>query len=594
MRPVTACLLLLATVTAAADPTPPVRLGEGKVLWSQEPQVYGYAISGPLPGQRRMPYVLRLSTDTLGPRGELLAPTSRHQLGAYAALSLPGKRVSLNGKTSFSRSWDSIPELGPVKALIRWQHTGTASWADVPCETITLRVSLASRPLSKRGQLKGKVEGELYWSPARKQVIGFKLTQSWRYLDAETQKLSEESAPIEAKLIHLITPQVSDAEFSSKVNAAIKTSAAFLLERRDKKAHLWKTGYGIHWPMGNSALCVLALLSSNEIAPDDKRIEQSIDAILKLPRKKNYGVSIALMMLAARYTPHPEALRQMTPEQARAALAKVAAQVPAARRAWADEATAWLLANATHAEKMGEVKVEVTGKHPTVPTMRWYYPGTHAGEPSKTGYDNSNTQYVVLALRAAARLGVTVHSKVWRGVMRHWMESQQQNGPSVQLIVPGAKGSTAVERARARGFDYYNANSKDRRPYGSMTVAGLGCLAIARDELRKAKAMSEREAEKIDEAIRDATAWMQEHFAVDHNPIRGSAHHLYYLYGLERAALLAGITRFGTHDWYREGALELFARQRPNGAWGHRDAYTCFGLLFLKRATVSVIKTGDE
>ena len=34
----------------------------------------------------------------------------------------------------------------------------------------------------------------------------------------------------------------------------------------------------------------------------------------------------------------------------------------------------------------------------------------------------------------------------------------------------------------------------------------------------------------------------------------------YYLYGLERAARLAGVRFFGTHDWYRVGAEELVER----------------------------------
>ncbi len=43
--------------------------------------------------------------------------------------------------------------------------------------------------------------------------------------------------------------------------------------------------------------------------------------------------------------------------------------------------------------------------------------------------------------------------------------------------------------------------------------------------------------------------------------------HLYYLYGLERAASLSNVEKIGNHDWYVEGYRVLLKSQDPNGGW---------------------------
>ncbi|MHC4850044.1 MAG: hypothetical protein ACYTEG_16565, partial [Planctomycetota bacterium] len=69
----------------------------------------------------------------------------------------------------------------------------------------------------------------------------------------------------------------------------------------------------------------------------------------------------------------------------------------------------------------------------------------------------------------------------------------------------------------------------------------------------------------------------------------------YYLYAIERAAVLDRVKRVGVHDWYFEGAAWLLDQQRKHGAWDRKDTKddvnTCFALLFLKRATAPLTLT---
>ncbi|MFW6228938.1 MAG: hypothetical protein ACOC2V_05705, partial [Alkalispirochaeta sp.] len=60
--------------------------------------------------------------------------------------------------------------------------------------------------------------------------------------------------------------------------------------------------------------------------------------------------------------------------------------------------------------------------------------------------------------------------------------------------------------------------------------------------------------------------WLTKNFSVKENPKhRGWLY--YYLYGLERVGMIAGIQHFGKHDWYREGADSLVKAQGRDGSW---------------------------
>ena len=67
----------------------------------------------------------------------------------------------------------------------------------------------------------------------------------------------------------------------------------------------------------------------------------------------------------------------------------------------------------------------------------------------------------------------------------------------------------------------------------------------------------------------------------------------YFLWSLERVAMIFGLETIGKKDWYSWGAEILLANQQPNGGWANGDhsggpcCDTAFALLFLSRANLA-------
>lgn len=209
----------------------------------------------------------------------------------------------------------------------------------------------------------------------------------------------------------------------------------------------------------------------------------------------------------------------------------------------------------------------------------WTYPGIRGDG------DNSNSQFALLALYEAERVGVSTSDRTWRLAKKYWEDCQNEDG------------SWGYTKQVTIGT-------------GSMTCAGITSLVIAADRIQSADAhvrgdhiecCTTREAgdaKQIEKGMR----WLGQHYSVSLNPgINSGTWHLYYLYGLERAGRLTArrfITLFPTNagqadraDWYREGADCLIGKQEGlSGFWtdaGHGEksklVCTSFALLFLSK-----------
>jgi hypothetical protein len=188
----------------------------------------------------------------------------------------------------------------------------------------------------------------------------------------------------------------------------------------------------------------------------------------------------------------------------------------------------------------------------------WAYP---AGDP-----DASNSQYGALGLRAAALAGIKVPARAWTEMADEILSWQNGDG----------------------GFGYHRGEPSR----GSLTCGGLTVLAACLEQVGDRESVLPAAFRKeIERAIERGIAWLVARLTYSHNPAGDDRWTLYFLYGLERVGGLTRRERFGDHDWYWEGAVDLLPRQGAQGEWvspyadGLED--TCFALLFLRRATAT-------
>jgi hypothetical protein len=250
----------------------------------------------------------------------------------------------------------------------------------------------------------------------------------------------------------------------------------------------------------------------------------------------------------------------------------------------------------------------------------WRYAKGGMGE-NDPEIDASATQYAILGLKCATRLGVRYDKKLLLDVFRFYRGEQDKDGPVVKAKWKKAAGDddedekkkdrstgtdTPGKDLKARGWGYArksNHQPLDKQTYGSMTAAGVCALILVRDELVEDPA-EKKNWEKVEAEcntmIGDGMAWMIHNWDMKQNPGAGMYRYYYYLYTVERLAMLGGFDEIGGHDWYMEGAKQLLEQQEKAdkkniGMWDIQneidpsDIYnTCYALLFLKRATTGV------
>jgi hypothetical protein len=200
------------------------------------------------------------------------------------------------------------------------------------------------------------------------------------------------------------------------------------------------------------------------------------------------------------------------------------------------------------------------------------------GEPNIIAGDNSNTQFAVMGLHEAERVGARVDPKVWRLAADYYERVQNPDGSwGYQPDFPGT---------------------------GSMTSAGIGAWVICSQRVADPTARVDGGAAQCclppteDDVLERAVVWMGRNFSVRRNPGGGAGQwHLYYLYGLERVGRLTARRFLGEHDWYREGAELLVSQQDPfSHHWqgsGHAEdnphISTALALLFLSKGRRPVL-----
>jgi hypothetical protein len=190
------------------------------------------------------------------------------------------------------------------------------------------------------------------------------------------------------------------------------------------------------------------------------------------------------------------------------------------------------------------------------------------------GGDNSNTQFALLALWAARRHGLPTTQSLLLAYERFKTSQNFDNGwgyvvqaPStntmtcVGLLGLGIGHGTAPEMA-----DADPKNPKVVKPALEDPRIQNGLQALARN---------------IGQPSTDAA---KRNFAMEN---------LYFLWSVERVAMLYDLKTIGGKEWYGWGAQILVHNQNADGAWQQSNYHganpalnTCFALLFLKRSNL--------
>ena len=164
--------------------------------------------------------------------------------------------------------------------------------------------------------------------------------------------------------------------------------------------------------------------------------------------------------------------------------------------------------------------------------------------------DNSNTQFALFGLHAAAVAGIPIQRETWERSCDHFVEFQNNDG----------------------GWGYRNGNPST----GSMTCGAIASLALCDQMLVASRPPDgqitpgdgDEKKSRREIALKRGIGWMSRYFTIGTNPGQGGTWQLYYLFEMSRAGRLSGQALFGTHDWYREGATYLIDGQSiHDGSW---------------------------
>ncbi|MFN9947471.1 MAG: hypothetical protein ACK56S_11530 [Planctomycetota bacterium] len=386
-----------------------------------------------------------------------------------------------------------------------------------------------------------------------------------------------------------------DARFRGDVNAALQKGTARLRERLqdpdggDTSPQPDDGPNSFH--SGRLALGLLALVKGG-VPKDDEVVQKGLASLRRRTLIDTYSLGNALMLMQAL---HGRA-RSVESLGGGAGAGNAAAALPALPaddlalvRKWTER----LLGNLD------------TRGDPTQ-LLRFNYT---AGDR----FDNSVNQYGLLGMHAAEQCGMELPTTAWQAAANHLLASQTEGGEKMivdltdfrtlreMLGDPGFAPTGTRPTARVRGWSYAEgrANGDVAPTWGGMVCSGITGLAIceagllAQDGGRRGKSLVE-----IRRAREDGFAWLAKHLTVRHQPgdLHRQQHWLYYyLYGLERAAMLSNVALIQGRDWYFEGATMLILSQQPDGGWPgppHHESEAIYrdamAILFLKQSTAAV------
>jgi Domain of unknown function (DUF4159) len=313
-----------------------------------------------------------------------------------------------------------------------------------------------------------------------------------------------------------------------KIQRSIEKARDWLLREQEPNGSWQVAMRADDTRVGATALVMLALANAG-VASDHAQMQRGLEWMRRQKPEETYSVSLQTMLLA-----------MLSPDDDRAILQR----------------------NVEWLEGTQVSQGQATGS--------WSY-----GRAKGTG-DNSNSQFALLALHEADRVGVRVKQEVWVRAQQYWVSCANADG--------------------SWGYTIGNAGGS-----GSMTCAGIASVWITSQHVGAPAARATRDTVACcgggasPKLVERGLEWLGRRFSVVENPMAGQTWLHYYLYGLERVGRFTARRFIGDADWYLEGA-KMFISTQDNLTGAFRGGRiedpvvaTSFALLFLAKGRRPVI-----
>ncbi len=492
-----------------------------------------------------------------GPEREL-GVSPLEVVGLYRLRQVKSIRLNEQFKTAFRNIKDksALTEVALIDAQFDFfrcnKIEGKGAVRAEQKASATLAITIATRPSD------GAVLAARYHWSGRE--------ESYSVISNPGTKKSNEVAEIALREPFL---ELNKEALKGKIDLAVEKGVKYLKSIQAKDGRIADN----HYPVGSvagigaTAMSVLALLHSG-MPIDDPSVKAGLSYISSKKVNQSYDLALCLMALEAKYLPlgTMEEVEKFSEKKAREDIRK--------------RITKEDIALAT---EMTRAVIETQSEY----GMFGYVNGG--------GLSNlSSTQYAILGLKSASRMGIYVPASVWRQTLSFILKSAMPGPNEVTVSIHRRDSSLVEHKSRPYGWVYEYQGYPS--PTGTLTEATLRIIAICESELARLTEWKESDSKTFDELAWGAAAWIQENYGIRATPPEGCNYAAsmvyYYLYGLERAAILWELDKIGGHDWFMEGTALILSWQKPDGSWSSRQASividTAWALLFLKRATIPV------
>ena len=423
--------------------------------------------------------------------------------------------------------------------------------------------------------------GEYSWVGTRDQ---YELMDS----DAVVRKVKEAGALL------LTEPllELKERPLKTQIDEAVSKGVRWLKSQQGRIGKISdKRGYplGTKGGVGATALSLMALVHSG-VPRDDPTIVRGFAYISKARTQQSYDLALTLMAIETKYLTL-EMIRDVVEFKEEDARREIAKKISKQDKALAERVSHQLMA------LQGEGGA-------------FNYVVAH-----KDWGNLSNTQYALLGLKSASRMGVSIPTSVWKRCLRAITKAARPTS-ATPVDIKSRQWNAKVEnthQAVPLGWSYWlprqDREAGEGMVTGTMVTSALCSVAICQSELLGTAEWNKELHDLCAKAEWGALAWLQQHFGVRASwpPAAwwGSSMSSFYLYSVERAFIMSRVRVLGGHDWFLEGTAVVLSRQELDGRWegsqGLSVVDTAFALLFLKRATIPVatetrpmIATGDK